>query len=273
MPKKSQRGAARASRSAVTGLEPRKQATQAPEPPSALKATLIEASGWQARKEAVAPQEVALARDPDGVLGCPHSDLQGWTAHLAMTVGSISPHFTEELINQVAAICGSKEPQERDKHMHRALAFIGSQRPSNEVEAMLLAQIWATHRSAMQQHRRANSADLLQQFEAYAAVAVKMSRLFAEQVQTLAKLRNQGKQQVEVRHVYIDARTQTVTGGGGGVEFRDQPHAPALSRAAPAPAVWGEDAGGDTLQRGADTGAETLPDARRQKSRPRVRSS
>jgi len=111
----------------------------------------------------------------------------------------------------------------------------------------------------------------------YARMMNQTMRTFAAQVEALSKLRTGGKQQVEVRYVYVDARTQTVVNAGGeagGVEpISEQPHAPrALGHAVAAGLpMWGADARGDALPVASDQGEAPLPDARGQKPRSATR--
>jgi hypothetical protein len=108
-----------------------------------------------------------------------------------------------------------------------------------------------------------------------ADLANKAARTFAIQVEALARLRGGGKQQVEVRHVYVDARgSQNIigdvarTGGGGGaLENGGQPHAvlgldhsltPEMPRPHPAR---------EAVPVHADDGTQSLPHARRRQPR------
>lgn len=107
----------------------------------------------------------------------------------------------------------------------------------------------------------------------YARMMNQTMRTFAAQVEALSKLRTGGKQQVEVRYVYVDARSQTVVNAGGEAgrveQIGGQPHAPrTLSHAVAAGLpVRSENAGGDALPVTCDQGEAALPDARREVSR------
>ena len=118
-----------------------------------------------------------------------------------------------------------------------------------------------------------------------------MARTFTAQVEALAKLRSGGKQQVEVRYVYVDARGgQNVIatgfsgpqgdgascplqamGGGGHLENEVQPYAPARLVSGPEAAggvpVWSPDTIGHALHGSCDPRPEALQDARRTQSR------
>lgn len=79
---------------------------------------------------------------------------------------------------------------------------------------------------------------------AISGLALKLTRTFATQIEALAKLRNGGKQQVEVRHVYVNGNAvigdvHAGTGGGGSLENGRRPHAPGLAFA-PGEAVRGD---------------------------------
>jgi hypothetical protein len=126
---------------------------------------------------------------------------------------------------------------------------------------------------AMTATMRAGSAEMRDQYRDYANVAVKATRTYVAQAEALAKLRSGGKQQVEVRYVYVDARggqniigSQIGSGGGGATDaIGHQPHVPGLAFA-PGATVWSPDPARDRVPAAGNEGEKTLPAARRQES-------
>jgi hypothetical protein len=161
----------------------------------------------------------------------PHSDGAGWLAQLATATGTRSIEFAEMLIDQLARQGrGSGHSTTDAKRLNAFLALLDGFSPANEVEALLLAQMAATHDLGMEMAFRAKQADWPQQTEALGNLAVKFTRTFALQVDALAKLRRGGEQRVKVEHVHVYPGGQAIVGDvrtGGGVlpKGEEQPHA------------------------------------------------
>ena len=118
-----------------------------------------------------------------------------------------------------------------DKAWQGGLDFINGIAPKDELEAALAAQMFAVHTATMSMAARAGDQKNLEAIKVTYDQFNKLSRTFAAQVEALAKLRNGGKQTVEVK--YIDARNsqnviaETVVTGGGLPENPMQPCEPA----------------------------------------------
>ena len=152
---------------------------------------------------------------------------------------------------------------------------MGAIAPCNELEALLAGQIIATNYLALDSMGRAARSDTIPKRDAYITQSTKLGRTAVAQVEALAKLRGGGKQQVEVRHVYVNGNAvigdgaQAVFGDvrGGGVrgENLNRSHAQGLEHlpGAPVPSVRGEDADGRVVPVAGDEGEEAMPHARR----------
>jgi hypothetical protein len=131
----------------------------------------------------------------------------------------------------------------------------------------------AVHGLSLDCMSRAAHADTMDKRDAFVTQATKLSRTFTAQVEALTKLRSGGKQQVEVRYVYVDARggqniIASALGGGGQEENGRQPREPGdIARLpfAPGVPVWGEEQGGVGMSGASDAGKEAVPAARGQK--------
>lgn len=88
-----------------------------------------------------------------------------------------------------------------------ALAFIAGGKPTDPIQAMLLVQMWSVHEAAQKALRMANGAEYVEHASALGNLSVKLVNAFSRQAEVLAKLQRGGEQ--TVRHVYVDARTQT----------------------------------------------------------------
>jgi hypothetical protein len=76
---------------------------------------------------------------------------------------------------QLANLIKKKDDEDLTIAFNAALAFIGSIAPANELEAVIAAQMFATHHLSMEVMRRATNADMNPQFEANGNMATKCS--------------------------------------------------------------------------------------------------
>lgn len=168
-------------------------------------------------------------------IGPDHADRGGWSAHLMDTLGTNSHEFAEKAMAWVeSSLAPDGLTSERDTNA--ALALITAIGPDNELEAVLAAHVVGFNALTMNMlHRAAKATDRGARRD-YANLASKASARMAEQIAALSRLRSGGKQQVIVKHVYVQGNAvigdnaQTVIGGGwggGALESGGQPHGPA----------------------------------------------
>lgn len=162
----------------------------------------------------------------------PHNDIDLWTLQLADALGTRSLAVISAFMGQIEALCGKQGWDEEarqwrldENEFSAALAMVNSIKPKNEIEAAMAAQMVAVH--LMQMKMSAYAIKYVGDGKA-ASVAGKLARTFAQQIETLQRLRapNRTKRQsIKVskelhQHVhYYDAR-------GAGKTDR-QPHGPA----------------------------------------------
>lgn len=225
----------------------------------------VEAMAMARERYDAYPARPAVTTELDGTVlrvDSPHRDLAGYTAHVRTAFGSASEDFVDAEFARLSNVVGTDQVK-----INAALATLAAIGPANELEAVLATQIAASHDLAMELMRRAKGSQLLPQMEAYMGMATKASRTMISQVEALAKLRNGGKQRVEV--VYVDARGgQNVIGvrtgepgGGGQLGISTQPDVPGLAFAPGVP-LRSENATGHLLPTTGDTGEEAMPEAR-----------
>lgn len=221
---------------------------------------------------------------PNKVLvASPHTDDVGWAAQMADALGTADGRVVDMIQSAASRVTSVKSvgsQGDADRHgaeAEQVLAFIAENAPANPVEASLLMQMAAVQQVSMAMVAGALQTDRRDAQADYARLMNQTMRTFSAQAETLHKLRTGGKQQVEVRYVYVDARTQTlVTGGsgqGGALPFVEQPHAPGAIGHAVATGLpmWSADAGGNAVPIASREGAEPLSDARREKPRRTTR--
>lgn len=91
-----------------------------------------------------------------------------------------------------------------DGQYNAALSFIESMAPRDQAEALLLVQMYVTHKAAIRALSMMGSAEWTPQTQTFGNLATKLLRTSQGQMETLARLRRGGEQ--VVRHVHVDNR-------------------------------------------------------------------
>lgn len=139
---------------------------------------------------------------------------------------------------------GNSKPEDIDRQTKAAMAQLLAFEPRDAIEGQIALQLIASHNAAVECYRRAMLPG--QSFEGRNAAlnqANKLSRTYAQLVESLNRHRGKGQQRVTVEHVHVHAGGQAVVGavtagGRGSAEIKGQPHeqpAPALAHDARAP--------------------------------------
>jgi hypothetical protein len=159
-----------------------------------------------------------------------------WKAKLQASMGTVEWPFANKLLGELlSATCErSAAPQVLVEDVNAALAAMHGMTPKDEAEAMLVAQMLATHSAAMIALRRLKAAENIPQQDSNGNLAVKLLRTYAIQLEALARYRGKGQQTVRVEHVHVHSGGQAIvgavaTGGRGTDEIERQPHAIAHS--------------------------------------------
>jgi hypothetical protein len=215
---------------------------------------------------------VALSNDSSGAvrLDVDYAEedqgLAGTWLHAAL--GGGDPAFLDMLVSQLTNARGAKAGEESRSGLAAGLGFVAGLGPQSPLEAALAAQMYATHCATMTMSRGLHRAEMRDALSDYARMMNQTARTFAAQVEALAKLRSGGKQQVEVRYVYVNGNAvigDVHTSGGRGLDgVGQQPHAPAIPGFASAPGVpmWGADPARDAMSVASDPGPQAMQDAR-----------
>lgn len=203
-------------------------------------------------------------------------DLDGFSWQLMDVLGTGDQSLLTAMVGQLAECAGGRSAEAKVEMIRAALGFLADIAPQNAVEGALGTQMFAVHCATMEMSRLLRTISDPEGVRDLGSLLNKTARTFAAQAEALAKLRTGGKQQVEVRYVYVDARnSQNVIGdvhakAGGVLGNHDQPHVPAAIAGPPASPGWplcGEDAAGRELPTARNAQQEPLPPARRKKPR------
>lgn len=233
----------------------------------------------KAQRKRTLPPAVKVEVKPDQASIWPvHSDGEGYGDLMRETFGTASEAFCNASIARTEVAVRPRGGEHGDqRQMNAMLALMGAIAPRNELEAVIGEQIIASHALSMELIGKAKHTDSMEKMTTYTNLATKVSRTMGGLVETLAKLRSGGKQQVVVKHVYVQGNAvvaehaQTVISGGqGGVGDRISGQSLATDVAGlPASGLLplrGEDQAWDALPVPSGSGQASLPDAWRDQS-------
>lgn len=172
---------------------------------------------WSRERQAKRRLPVAIRnaldpKKPDTLsIGSPHADQQGFVEQLNEAFGTSSFAYTDHMLLKLMHSARQRGTSTATEgQLNAGLAFVESIAPTNELEAAIAVNMFATNEAAMDMLSRARHADLMPHVDSYVNAATKLQRTFVAQAEALAKLRRGGEQVVKV--VYVDQRTQTVIG-------------------------------------------------------------
>ena len=174
-----------------------------------------------------------LQIDPD------HPDPAIWSTTLHAAFGTSEFSFADELLSQLLNTTHHhKDEPVKAATVNAALAAVCGIGPHDETEAMLAAQMVATHGAAMELLRRAMQAEYRHNLQDAGNLAVKLLRTYAAQLEALQRYRGKGQQKVTVEHVHVHqggqaivGHVETTRGVGASAKMEEPPHAKRLAHA------------------------------------------
>jgi hypothetical protein len=192
----------------------------------------------------------------------PHSDQDGYGAHLFASFGTASGPFLDGAITQLLKASAARGKVATEREANAGLAFVSAVGPTNELECSMALQMHATNELALELLNRAHHASDRGATVEYTNLATKLTRTFVTQVEALAKLRRNGEQVVKHVHVYDGGQAVvvgTINQGGQIGKRNGSPHAKAAD--APFAALPGPDATLDAMSVASDA-ERAVQDAR-----------
>lgn len=218
------------------------------------------------------PARAQVDREVDGsegalTLRAPHSDDGGNAALLAKTFGSSSDHFVNASMLHLAQLT-ARGSDVSMPDFNASLALIGAIGPQNELEAVVAAQMAATHDLSLMMLRRAKGAQHIEHIKEFGNLATKLQRTFTTQMKALADWRRGGEQVVRHVHVYeggqaVVAETVMVGGPNGNDAYK------AHEQGARGAAMLGYNPAGHGVPVSSDPGEEAVQASRRSVERRR----
>lgn len=217
-----------------------------------------------------APAKVKMTRKPDGGWSIEPTGKSEMLAllklHETFSANSIDPvnARANELLKYLGSVGADNEAR-----YNAALSFIESMKPQDQAEALLLVQMYCTHDAAIRALSQLGSAEWIPTAQTFGNLATKLLGTSQRQMDTLARMRRGGEQ--VVKHIHVDNRggqaviAENVNQGGAGPKNEDQCHG--AENTGSGPAMLGQDTQGNGVPISSRERAETVPHARRDKSR------
>jgi hypothetical protein len=136
------------------------------------------------------------------------------------TFGTETSESAFLLLSQVAQVASASHGGVDETVTNQMVSLLNGIKPRDNVEAMLAAQMVATHKLAMDCASSAHQKDQPIKFaDMRINQMTKLTRSFTTQMAALDKYRGKGQQKMTVEHVHINDGGQAVIGnveGGGG---------------------------------------------------------
>jgi hypothetical protein len=207
--------------------------------------------------------------DTHPVTSFKHADKATASAVFMDAMGISEPIFANWYLRQVINVVtvGNKSDADRIDEM---IAGVAAMRPRDETEAMLIAQMIATHDLAMTFVRRLKYVENIPQQDSAANALTKLTRTYAAQMTALKHYRTGGEQRVIVQRVDVREGGQAVVGvvnsgkGGEGPERNGgKSHAKQIPDARSAAVLCDVEAEREAVPSSGGAWPADLPNARR----------
>jgi hypothetical protein len=161
------------------------------------------------------PLKLQSTDKPHTLRYCPDDELAALRVLETFAVGD--NNAADLLMNALVRVTVAGGESDTVAVANGVLALLTELEPRDPMESMLCSQMTATHLLTMECFRRANvTGQSFEGREMNMRHAERLSRIYAQQVDTLNKHRGKGQQKVTVEHVTVNAGGQAVVGNVGG---------------------------------------------------------
>ncbi len=151
--------------------------------------------------EAAGKTDISLDH-PDEVIG---------QALLTEALGTSDLDFYSGLIRQLANVISANGRLD-ERNLNFMLAVIKDVKPKDQVEAMLAAQMAATHIAILNFAQRLGQLESIPQVDCITRAFNQLERTFTAQMEALKRYRTGGEQKVTVQHVSVSEGGQAIVG-------------------------------------------------------------
>jgi hypothetical protein len=143
----------------------------------------------------------------------PDGDGKRWWDRLNEALGTTSSDFVNATLVQIQNASRMPSGGISETSVNAVLAFIEAAEPKNEIEAALAIQMACTHAVAMAVLSRAGGAYCGDRHVALmASASAKLLNAYANQVETMRRLRNGGTQVIRVERIEVSDSAQAIIG-------------------------------------------------------------
>jgi hypothetical protein len=182
-----------------------------PYEPAPHERAALEAHRTQEEESPLAPRLRVTEKDGATTLTPDHPTPSVGYVLLMDALGTRDPDFLDGVIAQLVQV-GSKGGKVDDRTLSFMLAVVKGVKPTDQVEAMLAAQMSAVHLATMALARRLAHVENIPQQDSAERAFNKFARTFAAQVEALKRYRTGGEQKVTVQHVTVNEGGQAIVG-------------------------------------------------------------
>jgi hypothetical protein len=236
---------------------------------------LVAAKGHLARRgaRANAPRVKLEPLPSGGVCISPNHPMRALGAMaLQQVFGTVNPDFAGLMLRGLSDAMAINGDTIDEQTLNGILGALHGINPGDEVEAMLAAQMVATHLAAMECLRRAPG----QTFEGRdmnLRHATKLTRTYTMQVESLKRYRSKGEQRVVVQHQHVNVTADQAAvqvngaapdhgGRGAAPKSEERSHGQPLAHA-PEPTMWSTKPARDAVPVAGCDGSDPLSASRR----------
>jgi hypothetical protein len=138
-----------------------------------------------------------------------HPDEQVGISLLMEAIGTTDPDFALGFLGQLA---DSGDDKNKERRLNFMLSVVKDIKPRDQIEAMLAAQMAATHAATMKSFRDLADAQYLEHRDSAERTANKLSRTYVSQMEALKRYRAGGEQNVTVQQVNVGEGGQAIVG-------------------------------------------------------------
>jgi hypothetical protein len=143
----------------------------------------------------------------------PGGDGKLWWDRLKAALGTTSSDFVNATLMQIQNASRMSSGGISETSVNAVLAFIEAAEPKNEIETALAIQMACTHAVAMAVMSRAGGAYGGDRHVAMmTAASARLLNAFANQVETMRRLRNGGTQVIRVERIEVSDSAQAIIG-------------------------------------------------------------
>jgi hypothetical protein len=181
-----------------------------PYEPMTRELTALEAQHDRRRRRRPAPSVKISTTNSGPTISLNHAneDL------LMEAFGTADPAFVQGMMGQLGNVA-YKGQVLSEEELNFMLSVVKGIAPRDEVEAMLAAQMAATHKATMTFARRLNHVENIPQQDSAERAFNKLARTFAAQVETLKRYRG-GEQTMRIASVTVSDGGQAIVGNVSG---------------------------------------------------------